>query len=168
MFDPQLVLQESNTHLLLHSCTPWYSFCCFLSLSISHYFYSWENWYPEVTTDLSRILFHLRTNIFIFPFDFHFQAVASFFKRLSLTLSADIGFPWQNQWRIKTNYFFPENVAGHKSFVCHIPSKSNSSLYIVFQRNQTFSVVFLVFISLLSCIVFGMPIRSCETKKIIR
>ena len=106
LVDPQLVLEEGNTHALLQSCTPSYSFHYLLSLSISHSLYSRENWYPEVKINLSQIHFHLRTHIFIFPSNFYLQSVMSLFKWVFLTLNADTGSPWQNRCWIKTDRFF--------------------------------------------------------------
>ena len=106
LFDPQLVLEEGNTHALLQLCTPSYSFHYLLSLSISHSLYSRENWYPKVKINLSQIHFHLRTHIFIFPSNFYLQSVMSLFKWVFLTLNADTGSPWQNRCWIKTDRFF--------------------------------------------------------------
>ena len=59
---------------------------------------------------LSRINFHLRTLIFIFALNSHLQLVFDSSNGSLWTLSADTEFPWEEQYRIKTEQPFPENI----------------------------------------------------------
>ena len=123
----------------------------------------------------SKINFHLRTLIFIFALNSHLQFVLDSSNGFLWTLSADTEFPWEDRYRIKTEQPFSENVAVQRKmwnkwpFTCVVRNTkvmfATSLLKIlvhvlVFQRNQKFRVIFLVFLSYntLRAKIFGITI----------